>query len=148
MNMKRSKSLARVHHEGKARRRRRRQHAERYERNPGIPVAVWVVGGLAVAAGGYFAWRYMQQRITVVDGGAYGVPAGSITVTFPASTTAQIIMSGGTTAGTSTTIPAVVAGSATAGQNPLSFTAAAGNSYTAGWTDSAGNLGSATITAS
>lgn len=119
-----------------ARRKRRRRRARR---NPhGIPTWALVTGGVAVVGvGGYFLWRYMAQNIAVAPGGQYTPPAGTITVTFPNVSAAQVIYQG----------TSIIVGSTGVTQNVLSFNAVSGTTYNVSWTDSNSVPQTATIIA-
>lgn len=137
-----SKSLARVHHEGKAARRRRRSHklSRKVHANPKIHKAVWIVGGLVLLGGGYLGWRYIKQHITIAGGGTYAVPAGNITVTFSGgpATLATVVQG----------VSQVASGQVGSVVSSLTFAASAGGTYTAAWTNASGVPQTATITAS
>jgi hypothetical protein len=106
--------------------------------NPKIHPAVWIVGGLLLAGGGYMTYRYFKTHFTVASGAAYAVPTGAgITLNLPA---------GGIWSGLAASDGSQI--SVNIGQTgPLQFTAGAvGTSYTAAWSLS-GTPQTATITA-
>ena len=138
-----SKSLARVHHEGKVRRRTRRHHKLERKARSNPKHNLLLIGGGVVAVGllGYFGWRYMAQHPKLAAGGSYSIPAGSVVLTLPA---------GGTWVGLVQTAPAVLNSSltlATPGSTaPLNLTAVKGITYLASWTASDNSAQTATIT--
>jgi heme/copper-type cytochrome/quinol oxidase subunit 2 len=137
-----SKSLARVHHEGKAARRRRRHSklSRKAHHNPKIHTAVWVVGAVVLLGGGYLGWRYMKMHPTLTAGGTYSIPAGTAVLTLPA---------GATWVGLVQTAPVALNSSltlATPGSSaPLTIPGVAYVTYIATWTDSSGATQTATV---